>query len=130
VWLARRRARRSRDVEPAKTPAKDGDDTPNASRPVLHRFGRTDTDQLTVVEPEPRKRAAKRRPDRDERPLLDEVAFVEDADFEEDETGDVELPPPPPRAKPARKPAAKKPSPPRKPPPPGDKLDYIPLDDL
>jgi hypothetical protein len=45
VWLARRRARRSRDeVAPADTTAKAADDTPDASRPGLHRFGRTDTE--------------------------------------------------------------------------------------
>ena len=142
VWLARRRARRSReDVEPSEPEPTRTDETPVASRPVLHRFGRTDTDPKLVAlgsrETFERRRAQRRRPERDERPLLDEVAFIEDEEFEEDETDEVELRPPVPKPRPARKPSASKPAA-RKPAPkktpktePDDKkLDYIPLEDL
>jgi hypothetical protein len=140
VWLARRRARRSREeVEPADAQARAEDDTPEASRPVLHRFGRTDTEPKLIslgTDAETRRRTPRRRPlERDERPLLDEVAFIEDTDLEDDETDEVELP----RPKAARttrratspKPPPRKPAPKKTPPDDDDKkLDYIPLDDL
>jgi hypothetical protein len=139
VWLARRRARRSRDeTAPSGARAKTEDDTPEASRPVLHRFGRTDTEPKLIelgTDAEKRRRTPRRRPlERDERPLLDEVAFIEDMDFEEDETDEVELPRPKatrtPRRATSPKPPPRKPSP-KKPPPDNEKkLDYIPLDDL
>jgi hypothetical protein len=137
VWLARRRGRRSReDVEPAAKGARD-DDTPDASRPVLHRFGRADTDpKLVALDAEPaaeRRRPPRRRAiERDDRPLLDEVAFIEDEldeedeDFEDEQTDEVELPGPRTVRRPS-KPAPRKPATKKSPP---DKLDYIPLDDL
>ena len=137
VWLARRRARRSREVlEPSTVPEKTDTDAPEASRPVLHRFGRADTDPKLDALDKPellRRRPPRRRPvESDERPLLDEVAFVDDEELEEELTDEVELPP---ARKTARKPAPKKPSQPKstpqkKTPPSGDKLNYIPLDDL
>lgn len=144
VWLARRRARRSRDDDAAPADTKrEPTDTPEASRPVLHRFGRTDTEPRLVrlgtseSDAPERRRAPRRRPvERDDRPLLDEVAFIEDepVDDEEEYTDEVEVPPSPPRVRRAAppKPSVRKATPPAKKKPPGDdkKLDYIPLDDL
>jgi hypothetical protein len=141
VWLVRRRGRRSRDDVDVSASSVDEDDTPKASRPVLHRFGRADTDPKIVSlgadaqQRERPRRPERRRPiERDDRPLLDEVAFIDEDEFEdEDETDEVELPEPRPvrqqrRAATPRKPPPRKAAP-RKP-PADDKLDYIPLDDL
>jgi hypothetical protein len=133
VWLARRRAKRSRDdVAPPGASTTSTDDTPDASRPVLHRLGRPDTDpklvslgtpsetdELPIPRTSPRRRPA----EADERPLLDEVEFIEDDDEDED-VEEVEAP-----ARRRPKPAARAPRREKKPPPAKD-LDYIPLDDL
>jgi hypothetical protein len=83
---------------------------------------------MTLDEPEPgRGRPQRRRAERDDRPLLDDIDFIEDEGFDADDTDEVQLAPPPPKT---RKPPPRKPSSPKKPPQPPDKLDYIPLDDL
>lgn len=124
VGLVRRRAKRSRDeVAPAGTLAT-ADDTPEASRPVLHRLGSPDTDPKLVAlgtqkdtDELPVRRQPSRRHASEEPPLLEDQ-------FEDEEDVFEDVPKPAPQKRPARAPKREKKQ------ESGKNLDYIPLDEL